>query len=465
MTTLTQGGLKYSLAENAFLSPPEAAYALERLATLCGVDKDLKGGPSIGIPCVTRNDVGQIIASKAGQLLWIELEAVLPTGVTATFDTAALPAFCLSTDSAWTPTHVGNVFPFDLVAFAFLMLTRWEEANMTLARDQHGRVRTTEMFAYRQGFHRRPVIDEWALILREWLRAINPDSIQPLPQPRLFVTHDVDALSMYPSIGRIFLKFAAELAIHRKGFGMGFRALRNGLKVWRNREVDPYVNALVALMEIDTHLGVCGHFYIKTSHASRFDSGYNPFANPCRAIIEMVRQRGHMIGWHPGYFAGENAELFAQEKARMDRLCGGETYGGRHHYLRWDARRSWDLWDRFDLLYDSSVGFPDATGFRCGTAHPYPVFSLNQQRELRLVERPLHVMDKGLERECQGTGTFAKNMNEILRRVRAVGGEAVILLHNSYPNAHVIGALLDELGRFVNPLAEQTELWNWNYSV
>jgi hypothetical protein len=121
---------------------------------------------------------------------------------------------------------------------------------------------------------------------------------------------------------------------------------------------------------------------------------------------------------------------------------GATRYGGRHHYLRWSVGKSWEQWEDLGLLYDSSLGYADEIGFRCGTSHPFPCFSLPRQRQLSLVEEPLIIMDCALQNVVERQGKSAYSMAlEILSRARTAGGSPAVLYHNSYryasPNAAV----------------------------
>ena len=184
-------------------------------------------------------------------------------------------------------------------------------------------------------------------------------------------------------------------------------------------------------MDFEERLGIRGAYYFMTARPGRFDRGYDLTVSPYDEIVAEVRERGHEVGWHPGYTAADSEEVFATEKQRMDNIFGGSRYGGRHHYLRWSAGNSWDQWQRHGLAYDSSVGWAENIGFRCGTCHPFPCFSLKQQVELDLLEQPLVIMDEALTR-CVGLGEeFDDLCMAILRRAKSTNGMAVVLTHNS----------------------------------
>ena len=110
------------------------------------------------------------------------------------------------------------------------------------------------------------------------------------------------------------------------------------------------------------------------------------------------------------------------------------AWGGRHHFLRWQTPTSFRLWDDAGLSYDSTLGFAEAPGFRCGVCHPFRTFDLAARRELNLVERPLIVMDASLQRH-QYMGLSARKALDVILELRRaterMSGEFVILWHNN----------------------------------
>jgi len=112
-----------------------------------------------------------------------------------------------------------------------------------------------------------------------------------------------------------------------------------------------------------------------------------------------------------------------------------DEWGGRQHFLRWEAPTTWRAWADAGLAYDSSLGYADRVGFRSGTCHEHEVFDLRARRRLPLRERPLVVMEATLpERKYMGLGHEAAV--ETARRLRATcerfGGDFTLLWHNSY---------------------------------
>jgi hypothetical protein len=105
------------------------------------------------------------------------------------------------------------------------------------------------------------------------------------------------------------------------------------------------------------------------------------------------------------------------------------------HYLRWSHPATLRLWAEAGFQYESTLGYADQPGFRCGTCHEYPAFDPVRQAPANVRVRPLVAM------ECSviaprylglGTGEQARarfvTLKEACRRVR---GNFTILWHNS----------------------------------
>ena len=84
---------------------------------------------------------------------------------------------------------------------------------------------------------------------------------------------------------------------------------------------------------------------------------------------------------------------FLAEKSSVDSALKVVARGGRQHYLRFDVSSTWKFWEKGGFAYDSTVGYAEHEGFRCGTCHPYVPFIIDEDRVCRVQEVPLIVMD------------------------------------------------------------------------
>ena len=90
-------------------------------------------------------------------------------------------------------------------------------------------------------------------------------------------------------------------------------------------------------------------------------------------------------------------------------------------------------WNDAGLAYDSTLGFPEAAGFRCGTSFEYPVFNLQSRQKLELRERPLIVMETSLFSSSYMGLSERRALEKIVQLsdvCRSFGGQFTMLWHN-----------------------------------
>jgi hypothetical protein len=122
----------------------------------------------------------------------------------------------------------------------------------------------------------------------------------------------------------------------------------------------------------------------------------------------------------------------AVEKERIETALGEPIFGGRQHYLRFHVPTTWRQWEQAGLQYDSTMGFADYEGFRCGTCHPYRPFDLEQDREMMIEEVPLIVMDTSLFHYRKMSHDQGKDrVLDLACRCAEVGGTFTLLWHNT----------------------------------
>ena len=115
-------------------------------------------------------------------------------------------------------------------------------------------------------------------------------------------------------------------------------------------------------------------------------------------LVETLVETGAEVGLHGSYLAAEDLDRLARERALLAQL-DGPLVGHRYHYLRVDPHRNLAPLVDIGFRYDTSLGFPDALGFRAGIAHPFRPWDVERDRPADLVEVPLAVMDATLAEE------------------------------------------------------------------
>lgn len=325
----------------------------------------------------------------------------------------------------------------DVFGGAFALLTRLEEAVLP-ERDRHERFPASASLAVRAGFAERPLVDEYTEVLWWALVQLWPRLRR---RPRAFAerpTHDVDW--PYYSRGRVWESVRAAAAdLRNRGDRSLARARIESLyRVKRSgRDADP-ANVFDFLMATSEEHGLRSAFYFMGGHASSaHDPGYSLDDRWLGELMHTIDTRGHEIGVHPSYTTFRDGERLAtevervREAARAAGVRGGVT-GGRQHFLRFENPATWRTWDEAGLQYDSTLGYAERAGFRCGTCRAYPAFDLQARRRLRLVERPLIAMETALlTYERRSLVSAADEMLRLKDVCRRFDGEFTFLWHNN----------------------------------
>ncbi len=445
--------------ESSLLTPNALSYTWRQLARLAGVmgnsPQDNNGFDKLDVPiCYANPDQIQLdqpgiivvpchnnawqvlLERKPHSLNWLPVDEVVPEDAQLPFADSIPVLF-------WGAGHEDGHKPFveqradgtvifhaDIIATIFFMLSRWEE-TVVAVQDEHGRFPATASVAYKQGFLDRPIVDEYALILQKWLTLLLPRWTPTSPRFSVKLSHDIDVIKRFPNLRRAAQALGRDL--------LKYRSLKQGGQTLTDAVIQTvFPRQAIGFQGIHFLAGLSrthnldSAFYFMAAEPAPFDNGYDPASSFVKQCIEDLRQQGFEIGFHPGYHTLNDPERLALEKTRMDTVLGEESYGGRQHYLRFQVPNTWRHWAQVGLIYDSTMGYADHEGFRCGTCHPFHPFDIEQDCELNLLELPLIVMDATLqEYHNLSPEQGERRILDLAQRCRQVEGTFTLLWHNS----------------------------------
>lgn len=379
---------------------------------------------------------------------WLEAGAPLPLAGPATaLPAASLPPYeaplpvmfgAADAQGAWLSTQGSRTrLGLDVFGTAFFMLSRYEEIVVPV-RDAHDRFPAAASVAGQAGLLDRPIVDEYVEVLWAVLQRLWPHLDRRARTFGMRLTHDVD-LPLKHGFSPWYRTAAAAL---RDAVKTGPRSAIDRLRTWHavrggRPEVDPY-NTFGWLMDLSERNGMRGAFYFLADRRHKHDGLYDvgdPF------IVRLMRDlhtRGHEIGLHPSYTTYQDDAQTALEFSRLRETAQAagvsqSQWGGRQHFLRWRNPQTLRAWERAGLHYDSTLGYADRNGFRCGVCREFPAYDLPERRRMRLRLRPLIMMESTFATHMQlGWGEKARAHVALLKDAcRRVDGEFVVLWHNS----------------------------------
>lgn len=195
------------------------------------------------------------------------------------------------------------------------------------------------------------------------------------------------------------------------------------------RGTDPYWRFRETLAEERAHGAKGSTFYVMARHEHPADGA--SYESLREKVATEILGAGGEVGLHGSYTAAEDMEKLAEEAREVERVAG-PIAGHRYHYLRVDPHTNLVPLSAAGFKYDTTLGFPDALGFRAGIAHPFHPWDFATEEPAKIVEIPLAAMDATLaEARYQGlTAAQAKpQLIALLDWAAENGGGFSILWH------------------------------------
>ena len=266
----------------------------------------------------------------------------------------------------------GNKFGFDWIEMVFFHLSRYEEFHFpTDERNQWDLMPEQKLLLVLNDLEQRPVVDELVMAV---LKAM--DIPVRATQFSLCITHDVDHMVNPDSRMRSVLS-----------------ALKHGHK---KRYVFDYTRYfedftfLIPIYKIEKVL------YLHTGGNHRYDGMKNmddKGQTLFKKLIKEAKALHYNIGLHPSFLAATNAELFFQEKQKIEEVADVSINRSRQHFLHFDVKKTIGILESAGIDEDSSLGYNEYIGYRCGTAASFFLFDLQHKKASKVKERPMIWMD------------------------------------------------------------------------
>ena len=316
----------------------------------------------------------------------------------------------------------------DLFGGVFFMLTRWEE-TVGKKRDMHDRFPASESLLVKNGFILRPIVDEYSLLLRNWILAIGYLIPGKLSSFKLIPTCDVDT-PFYWRTKPAWKTLGGRLLKHWNIFE-SVKDYAEFKAVQSKGEKDPY-DTFDYLMTLAEKNGTRFQFNFLGGGKTKFEGYYQIDDHDITSLMSDMKSRGHSIGVHPSYDAYKDLNMIKKEKKAVETNAEISISKSRQHYLRFAVPDTWKYLVEAGFAEDSTLGYAAEPGFRCGTCKPFPVFDIYQREQLPLIERPLLIMDVSFRmyKKLSIQESIAL-CEKIKTQVKKHNGDFVILWHNS----------------------------------
>ena len=184
-------------------------------------------------------------------------------------------------------------------------------------------------------------------------------------------------------------------------------------------EIEKGVTSTYFIIPFKNRVGEKVSFNNRDRRATRYD------IDDIRDVVQKLIHAGFEVGLH-GIDAWHSVEFAYQELKRITEITGQSELGVRIHWLCFDEC-SPKILDKVGFLYDSTMGYNEAIGYRVGSIQIFRPLGVKN-----LLELPLHIQDVALLSANQ-SGLSEKQAwekcNSMFLDASVYGGVLTILWH------------------------------------
>lgn len=323
----------------------------------------------------------------------------------------------------------------DIIASTFFLTSRYEECLNHRDRDQYNRLIGKKSLAYRAGFLMRPVVDEYGILLRSWLRELDILAEEPKEgYKHIYLTHDVDLIWQWDSLYKAIRTGCRKIMKHQ---GQVLESLKAWIDYERFDPIYTFPWLTVLDQKVKNFVGenkcTCVYF-IKGGGSSEYDNLYYQKVNRLKKLVSYLKESGAEIGMHTSFSAGQRPEKIKEEKKRLEEITGEEILWNRNHYLCSKEPEDMEMLIESGIAEDFTMGYADVTGFRLGTSRAVRWINPITRELTALILHPMTIMECTLDSESYmnlNQENAYRIICEMLNTVKKYGGEIVLLWHNT----------------------------------
>lgn len=236
----------------------------------------------------------------------------------------------------------------------------------------------------------------------------------------LFITHDID--KVFKPVKPKITDSARSLL--RKNWARAYREITS----IPDRKV-PFFN-FQEILALESKYDVKSTWFFKALEPC--ESAFMYHLKDVSDAFNLILDAGGEVGLHGGFSAPDNIDQLQLEKKRLEQVLGKKVLGYRSHYLKFSVPSTWEILSQAGFSYDSTLGYSDCVGFRNGMCHPFRPINLNTDKEINIIEIPLHVMDASLFKYMRLSPEGAWNLvRGMIDAVHNCHGVVVVNWHNT----------------------------------
>ena len=322
------------------------------------------------------------------------------------------------------PLQQTSSLPFDPFAASFFMVSRYEE-YLPNPIDQYNRVIPTNTVAFKNHFLEIPLVDHWALMLRQLIDSNYPDFQFPNRRYSFIPTIDVDIAYAYKYRG-IYRTIGATLKSLLKG---DIKDNRRRFQILFQKKSDPY-DTFDLLNNWHQQHNLTPRFFFQVGRYGKYDKNLPATHFAMQHLIKQTSEYCS-VGVHPSYQSNYRPDRIKEEIDTLSKITAMPIIRSRQHFLMLRFPETYQRLIKLGITEDYTMGYAQLPGFRAGTCTPFHFYDLTSETETSLMVYPFQVMDGTLNQYLKLSPLEAiERIRQLNSAVRKVNGTFISLWHN-----------------------------------
>ncbi|WP_010180651.1 polysaccharide deacetylase family protein [Aquimarina agarilytica] len=318
--------------------------------------------------------------------------------------------------------HAESALPFDVFAASFYLLSRYEE-YLPQVKDNLVRFMASSSIAYEHQFLQLPIVDIWALKIKEKLQERFED-IQFSPNE--FST-------------QIVCEVSEALAYRKKGWFRSIESFGNDLlnlrfkrtfiqcKVVLGLQKDPYHTYNYIINKTKTGKADLSFFFGLGDYSLHEKSNYH-HSQTYQRLIKSIGDYCK-VGMRLSFDAQKNLIALKNEKKRFEKITHRSLNQTFCQYSKINLPTTYrDLIEQ-EVTFDYSMGYQDNSGFRAGTCTPFLFYDLEYEIQTPLMLMPYCLSEKAFIKITSPEKAI-QQASVLVDQVKKVNGKLIIHINN-----------------------------------
>ena len=367
---------------------------------------------------------------------------------------------------------------FDIISAIGNFLTdKVNENKKKHCYDKHNRLNALDSYQYSVGFRDKPIVNLYINFLKSVIEdcfkldivPLLPDGIKSV----VILSHDVDDPEKYAML-KSYKLFPKNLSF--KNFILHqLEAIKKTTERLIKKDGNTYW-VFKEVMDSEDKYGFRSTFFFAArnkydKHANfKEDVPYDIEREEFSSVFKMMNDRNFEVGLHASYNAKTEKNLLIEEKNKLERLSNKKLVGNRHHFWQIGNKPEQTLKAHIqaNLLYDSSLAFNDAPGFRRNIALPYFLFDIELNQKVNNMQIPTFMMDSNFMLNPEfGQDEALHQAKHYINEFHKTGGVGAIDWHvrTSFAKNSRFKKWGDTYLQILEHLSQQEGMWVTNFET